>query len=278
VRRPGHVREPERVTGTVMLASAAAAVALFVAVWLASLVVADASIVDVFWGVGFIVVGWVCFAVGHGAHDRRLLLAVLVTVWGVRLATHIGARNRGKGEDRRYVEMRERDGSRFWLTSLYRVFGAQAVVLWVISLPLAAGGSLGGGRGLGVLDAIGGAVWLVGFGFEALGDLQLVRFKADPANRGRVMDRGLWRYTRHPNYFGDATMWWGLGLIALGAGGAAAWGLVGSAMDTLILTRVSGKPVLEKDIETRRPGYREYIERTSGFLPLPPRAGRPPHA
>ena len=128
-----------------MLASAAGALALFVAVWLASLVVADASIVDVFWGVGFIVVGWICFAVGHGAHDRRLLLAVLVSVWGGRLALHIGARNRGKGEDRRYVEMRERDGSRFWLTSLYRVFGVQAVVLWLISLPLQAGGSLGGG-------------------------------------------------------------------------------------------------------------------------------------
>ena len=261
-----------------MLASAAGALALFVTVWLASLLVADASIVDVFWGVGFIVVGWVCFAVGHGAHNRRLLLALLVTVWGARLALHIGARNLGKGEDRRYVEMRERDGSRFWLTSLYRVFAVQAVVLWVISLPLQAGGSLGGGRALGVLDAIGGGVWLLGFCFEALGDLQLVHFKADPSNRRRVMDRGLWRYTRHPNYFGDATMWWGLGLIALGAGGAGAWGLVGAAMDTLILTRVSGKPVLEKDIETRRPGYRDYIERTSGFLPLPPRGVHSPRA
>ena len=255
-----------------MLASAAGAVALFVAVWVASLLVRDASIVDVFWGLGFVVVAWVCFAVGHGDHDRRLLLAVLATVWGARLALHIGARNHGRGEDRRYVEMRERDGSRFWLTSLYRVFLVQAVVLWVISLPLQAGGSIGGGRGLGVLDALGGVLWLVGFAFEALGDLQLVRFKAEPANRGRVMDRGLWRYTRHPNYFGDAAAWWGLGLVALGAGGAAAWGLAGSAMDTLILTRVSGKPVLEKDIETRRPGYREYIERTSGFLPRPPRA------
>jgi steroid 5-alpha reductase family enzyme len=167
--------------------------------------------------------------------------------------------------------MRARDGERFWLTSLYRVFLVQAATMWVISLPLQAAGSLGAGRGLGAIDAIGAAVWLVGFGFEALGDLQLDRFKADPESRGRVMDRGLWRYTRHPNYFGDATLWWGLGLIGLGAGAGAAWGLVGSALDTLILTRVSGKPILERDIETRRPGYRDYIERTSGFVPRPPR-------
>ena len=112
--------------------------------------------------------------------------------------------------------MRERDGDRFWLTSLYRVFLVQAATMWVISLPLQAGGSLGGARGLGALDVIGAAVWLVGFGFEAIGDLQLDRFKADPASRGKVMDRGLWRYTRHPNYFGDATLWWGLGLIGAG--------------------------------------------------------------
>jgi steroid 5-alpha reductase family enzyme len=261
-------------TGAVMLASAAALAALFALVWAASVAIHDASIVDVVWGIGFVVVGWVCVAAGHGNHDRRLLAAGLVSAWGLRLATHIGRRNLGKGEDRRYAQMRERHGGRFWLTSLYRVYAPQAVVLWVVSLPLQAAGSLGGNRGLGALDAVGAAVWLLGFGFEAIGDLQLARFKEDAANRGRVMDRGLWRYTRHPNYFGDATLWWGLGILALGAGGAAAWGLAGSALDTVILTRVSGKPVLERDIETRRPGYREYVERTSGFVPLPPR--RPP--
>jgi len=257
-----------------MLASAAGAFALVIAVWLASLQLHDASIIDVFWGVGFIVIAWVCVAVGHGARDRRLLLAILATIWGVRLAVHIGRRNRGKGEDPRYVAMRERDGARFWLTSLYRVFLIQAATMWIISLPLQAAGALGGRRALGALDAIGAAVWLIGFGFESLGDHQLDRFKANPESRGKVMDRGLWRYTRHPNYFGDATLWWGFGLIGLGAGLAAVWGLIGSAVDTLILTRVSGKPVLERDIETRRPGYREYIERTSGFFPLPPRRSR----
>jgi steroid 5-alpha reductase family enzyme len=262
------------VTVTVMLASAAGALALVIAVWLASLRLHDASIIDAFWGVGFTVIAWVCVAVGHGARDRRLLLAILVTIWGTRLAVHIGQRNHGKGEDPRYVAMRQRDGDRFWLTSLYRVFLVQAATMWIISLPLQAAGSLGGRRGLGALDAVGAAVWLVGFGFESLGDLQLDRFRADPGSRGKVLDHGLWRYTRHPNYFGDATLWWGLGLIGLAAGLAAAWGLIGSAVDTLILTRVSGKPILERDIEARRPGYGEYIERTSGFFPLPPRRSR----
>ena len=258
-------------TGVVMLSSAAGALTLVVLIWLASLRLRDASIIDVFWGVGLVVIGWICVAVGHGDRDRRLPLAILVTIWGARLATHIGRRNLGKGEDRRYAVMRERDGRRFWLTSLYRVYLVQAVAMWVVSLPLQAGASIGSRRGLGALDALGAAIWLVGFAFEALGDLQLDRFKADAANRGQVMDRGLWRYSRHPNYFGDVTAWWGLGLIALGAGGSAAWGLAGSVLDTLLLTRVSGEPVLERDIEQRRPGYRAYIARTSGFIPLPPR-------
>jgi len=259
------------VTATVLLASAAGALALVLAVWVASLVLHDASIIDVFWGAGFVVIAWICAAVGDGSRDRRLLLASLATVWGVRLAVHIGRRNLGAGEDRRYAQMRERAGSRFWLVSLYRVYLVQAVAMWIVSLPLQAGGALGAGRGLGALDFVGAGVWLVGFAFESIGDLQLSRFRADPANRGRVMDHGLWRYTRHPNYFGDATVWWGLGLIGLGAGGSAAWGFAGSALDTLLLTRVSGKPILERDIEQRRPGYREYVERTSGFIPLPPR-------
>jgi steroid 5-alpha reductase family enzyme len=262
-------------TGNVMLASAAVVVGLVIAVWLTSLPLRDASIIDSFWGLGFVAVAWTCVAVGHGCEGRRLLLAALVSVWGLRLAIHITRRNHGKGEDPRYVAMRERDGNRFWLTSLYRVFLTQAVVLWIISLPLQAGGSLGGGRRLGVFDLIGAAFWLIGFAFEAIGDYQLDRFKADPGNRGKVMDRGLWRYTRHPNYFGDATLWWGYGIVALGAGWGAVWGLAGSALDTLILTRVSGKPVLEKDIEQRRPGYRDYIERTSGFFPLPPKRRTP---
>jgi steroid 5-alpha reductase family enzyme len=261
------------VTATVMIASGACALGLVTLVWLVSIPLRDVSIIDVAWGLGFVVIGWVCFALGHGNHDRRLLLAILVTLWGARLATHIGRRNARRGEDRRYAAMREREGERFRFTSFYRVFAVQAIAMWIISLPLQAGGSLGGSRGLGALDVIGIAVWAVGFGFESIGDLQLDRFKADPENHGKVMDRGLWRYTRHPNYFGDATMWWGLGLVGVGAGVSALWALLGPALDTFTLTRVSGKPMLEKDIEQRRPGYRQYIERTSGFVPLPPKRG-----
>jgi steroid 5-alpha reductase family enzyme len=256
-------------TASVMIASGACALGLVTLVWLASIPLRDVSIIDVAWGLGFVAIAWVCFAVGHGDHDRRLLLAIFVTVWGGRLAGHIGRRNAGRGEDRRYAAMREREGERFRFTSFYRVFAVQAVAMWIIALPLQAAASLGASRGLGALDVIGIAVWAVGFGFESIGDRQLERFKADPANRGKVMDRGLWRYSRHPNYFGDATMWWGLGLVGLGAGISALWGMLGPALDTFTLTRVSGKPMLEKDIEQRRPGYREYIERTSGFVPLP---------
>ena len=256
-----------------MLASGACALGLVTVVWLISIPLRDVSIIDVVWGLGFVVIGWVCFAVGHGNHDRRLLLAGLVSVWGLRLASHIGRRNLGKGEDRRYAAMREREGDRFRLTSFYRVFLVQAVAMWIVSLPLQAGGSIGGSRGIGAVDVVGIALWVIGFAFESIGDLQLDRFKADPSSRGKVMDRGLWRYTRHPNYFGDATLWWGLGVIGAGAGLAALWGLAGSALDTFTLTRVSGKPMLERDIEARRPGYRAYIERTSGFVPLPPKRG-----
>ncbi|HEY1775948.1 MAG TPA: DUF1295 domain-containing protein [Solirubrobacteraceae bacterium] len=257
-------------TATVMIASGACALGLVTVVWLLSIPLRDVSIIDVGWGLGFVVIGWVCFGLGHGDRDRRLLLAILVTAWGLRLASHIARRNAGRGEDRRYAAMRERE-EHFALTSFYRVFLVQAVAMWVVSLPLQAGGSLGGARGIGVVDVIGIVVWVVGFGFEAIGDLQLDRFKAEASNSGKVMDRGLWRYTRHPNYFGDATMWWGLGLIGAGAGLAALWALVGPALDTFTLTRVSGKPMLERDIAQRRPGYREYIERTSGFIPLPPK-------
>ena len=158
---------------------------------------------------------------------------------------------------------------RFALKSLWLVFWLQAVLAWVISLPLQAAGSLGGGRGYSALDAIGGAIWLVGFGFEAIGDLQLDRFKADPASRGQVMDRGLWRYTRHPNYFGDFTLWWGFYVIALAARGW--WSIVGPLVMTVLLLRVSGVTLLERDIGDRRPEYKEYVRRTHAFFPGLPR-------
>jgi len=257
-----------------LLATAVAVVAMMVGVWLLSLAVRDASIVDSFWGLGFVLATAVALALGPGLFERRLLLFGLVAVWGVRLSLHITRRNWGRGEDFRYQGFRARWGDRFWWVSLFTVFLLQALLLFVVSLPLQMAGAGATPASLGVLDGIGVALWLVGFAFEAVGDAQLARFKADPANRGKVMDRGLWRFTRHPNYFGDAVLWWGIGLIAL----PTPWGwaaLVGPALMTFLLVRVSGVAMLEKTIVERRPGYADYVRRTSSFVPLPPKERRP---
>ncbi|HEV7751391.1 MAG TPA: DUF1295 domain-containing protein [Baekduia sp.] len=250
-----------------MALSAGAVLALLLLTWLLSLRLRDVSIVDVAWGLGFVGVAWVAFATGDGDGGRRTLLAVLVTVWGLRLAGYIGARKlRHPGEDARYGAWRTRWGDRFWIVSLFDVFLLQAVLVWVVSLPVQGASAPDGG--LGVLDWLGVALWAVGLFFEGVGDAQMARFKADASHRGTVMDRGLWRYTRHPNYFGDFCVWWGVGLIALSSG--AWWSLVGPAVVTLLLTRVSGKDHLERSMSSR-PGYAEYVARTSGFVPLPPR-------
>lgn len=240
---------------------------LMATVWLLSLLLRDASIVDVAWGVGFVAVAAVTFAVLGRAAPRPILLLVLTGLWGLRLSVHLLIRNWGAGEDPRYASMRRRWGKAFPLVSLGTVFVVQGAGMWVVSLPVQAGQIPRGA--LNPLDAIGVVVWIVGFAFESIGDLQLRRFKADPAHRGRVMDRGLWRYTRHPNYFGDAVQWWALGLIALAAG--QAWTLVGPALMTLLLLRVSGVPLLERRMARTRPGYAEYARRTSAFVPMPPK-------
>jgi steroid 5-alpha reductase family enzyme len=253
--------------GATMTLSAGAVLALLLVAWLLSLRLRDVSIVDVAWGLGFVAVAWVAFATGDGDGGRRTLLAVLVTVWGLRLAAYIGARKlRHPGEDARYGAWRAKWGDRFWIVSLFDVFLLQAVLVWVVSLPVQGASAQEGG--LGALDALGVVLWTVGLFFEGVGDAQLARFKADASHRGTVMDRGLWRYTRHPNYFGDFCVWWGIGLIALSAG--AWWSLAGPAVVTLLLTRVSGKDHLERSMASR-PGYAAYVARTSGFVPRPPR-------
>jgi len=254
--------------GTVMLASGGLAAACMVALWVASVRLADASIVDVFWGPGFAAIAWISVAMA-GPAPRGLLLALLATAWGTRLGLHIAARRRGQGEDRRYRAMREARGRRFAAESLLSVFLLQAGLLWVVSLPLQAGASLGRARPLGPVELAGSALFLVGLAFEAIGDAQLSRFLRDPGNGGRVMQRGLWRYTRHPNYFGDFLVWWGLGCISLGTG--AAWPLVGPAVMSVLLLRVSGVTLLERTIGQRRPEYASYARRTSAFFPWPPR-------
>ena len=245
---------------------AAALASLMLATWLLSLRLRDVSIVDVAWGLGFVLAGWIAFAAGDGDGPRPLLAALLVTAWGLRLGGYIALRKRRHpGEDPRYAKWRERRQT-FWIYSLVVVFALQGALQWLVSLPLMGAGTSEGA--LGALDVAGIALWAVGLGFEAVGDAQLARFKADESNRGSVMDRGLWRYTRPPNYFGDACVWWGLYALAL-AGGAW-WALPGPLVMTLLLTRISGKDHLEKSM-SERPGYAAYVERTSGFVPLPPR-------
>ena len=243
---------------------------LMTLLWLVSLLLKNSSIVDIFWGTGFVITAWVVFFLTpDGFPLRKLLIAGLTTVWGLRLSLYILWRNAGKGEDFRYRKWREEAGPAWWWRSFFKVFLLQGVLMWIISIPLLAAQFFPGPERLTVLDFLGIAVWLVGFFFEAAGDFQLARFKADPANKGRVMDRGVWRYTRHPNYFGDAAQWWGFYLLALAAGGW--WTIFAPVLMTLLLLRVSGVALLEKTLETR-PGYKEYVARTSPFIPWLPRA------
>jgi steroid 5-alpha reductase family enzyme len=253
-----------------VLAYAAAAVAvLMLVLWAISLRLKDVSIVDPIWGPAFVLVALVAALAGDGNSGRRVLLLVMTAAWGLRLGIHLLRRKLGDPEeDRRYARMRERKGDRFNLWSLYAVFAVQGLLVLIVSLPLQV--SAGTHAALSVAVLPGVLVFLIGLGFEAIGDAQLTRFKAGPASKGQVMDRGLWRYTRHPNYFGDFCVWWGLWLVAL-PGHGTWWTAVGPAVMSVLLIRVSGKGLLEKDIAKRRPQYAEYIATTSGFIPRPPK-------
>lgn len=256
--------------GESMIVAAVTIAALMVATWLLSVLRRDASIVDIVWGAGFVVTSWVLVASLEADRPRQFLLAALTSVWGLRLAGYLARRNLGKGEDFRYQAMRRRWGARFPLISLVTVFGLQGVIMWIVSLPLQYG-SADADPGLGPVAVMGIMVWIVGFVFESVGDAQLARFKADPANAGKVMDRGLWSLTRHPNYFGDSMVWWGIGIVAAETGSGVI-GLAGPLVMMFFLMRVSGVPMLERSLMKRREGYAEYAARTSAFFPRPPRA------
>ena len=258
--------------GDVMLWSGAAIAVLMLGTWLVSLALKNASIVDIVWGLGFVLVAWVSHFVGDGLDARKWLLTVMVSVWGLRLAGYLAWRNSGHGEDFRYRAMRKRHGARFPLVSLYTVFLFQGLMMFVVSLPAQLGQD-DASPDVGVIAYVGLALWLVGLFFETVGDAQLARFKADPSNAGKVMNRGLWRYTRHPNYFGDACVWWGVAIVAAETG-SGAWGLIGAVLMNVLLRRVSGVVLLEKSLTKRREGYDEYISTTSPFIPMPPRRRR----
>ena len=254
--------------GLMLPLAAVVTAALFVLTWAEGTRRGDISIVDPVWGPAFVVVALTGAVAGHGDVGRRWLLLALTAAWGLRLGVHLARRKIGDPEeDRRYAKMRT-EHEHFASWSLLYVFGTQALFVLVVSLPLQVGANHH--AALGLLALPGVVLFAVGLAFEAIGDLQLQRFKADPESRGQVMDRGLWRYTRHPNYFGDACVWFGLWLVVLPAAGTW-WTVLGPVIMTVLLTGVSGKSLLEKDIGGRRPGYDDYVRRTSGFVPLPPR-------
>jgi steroid 5-alpha reductase family enzyme len=237
-------------------------------IWVLSLARRNVAIVDSLWSLMFVLAAYT-YALDAGAVGQRAVLALsLVTAWALRLSIYITCRNWGHGEDRRYQAIRARNEPYFGLKSLYLIFVLQAVLAWIISLPLL-GAILNPGP-IGVVDLLGAALWGVGFTFEAGGDWQLARFKSKSANQGEVLDRGFWRYTRHPNYFGDFCVWWGFYLMAVSAG--AWWSIVAPALMSVLLLRVSGVTLLERDIGARRPKYAEYIRRTNAFFPGKPKA------
>ena len=240
--------------------------------WIASLAMRNVTLVDSLWGLGFVVIAWITIGLSSGNGFRPYLIAILVTLWGLRLSAHLTLRNWGKGEDPRYGAWRAESGNRFWLVSLFKVFLLQAVVLWLISISFQYGQLSQGPESLSWFEGIGVMLWLVGFLFEAVGDWQLANFKRDPTNKGKIMDQGLWAYSRHPNYFGDSLVWWGLYVITLATPGG--WATIFSpVLITLVLVKMTGVALTEKYIQSRRPGYQRYMQRTSTFLPWFPKRG-----
>jgi len=251
-----------------LLTAAVVIAIVMVATWLLSVAIRNASIVDIVWGSGFVVVAIATHVRDTTTGALDWLVTVLVAAWGVRLSVHLGLRNHGGGEDFRYRAMRKRWGPRFWLISLLTVFVLQGVMMWVVSLPVQLVRA-GTSPGIGVFAVIGAFVAVCGLAIETTADLQLRAFRADPSNAGKVMDRGLWAWTRHPNYFGDVVFWWGV-VVAVLSVGVAWWGIIGGTLMNFLLVRVSGVAMLERSLSKRKEGWDDYVRRTPAFLPRPP--------
>ncbi len=234
--------------------------------WLVSIVLKDASIIDIFWGLGFVILAWTYKYILSANSDRSLIICVLVSIWGIRLALYLANRNLGKGEDYRYQEWRKEYGTSFWWVSYLRVFLLQGLLLWIIGATLLVAQT---SNVWTVVDYLGIILWTIGLAFEAVGDYQLAQFKKNTDNKGKVLDSGLWRYTRHPNYFGDAVLWWGIFCFAASAG--AWWTVFSPILMTFLLMKVSGVALLEKTLIQTKPQYKDYIGRTSAFFPTIPK-------
>jgi steroid 5-alpha reductase family enzyme len=255
---------------TIYLWALLPAIGMMSLLWLVSIIKKNVSIVDIFWGPGFILLTGYYFLVTQGVGVRKLLLLILVCIWGLRLSLYILWRNWGKGEDFRYRRFRRKYGpERYWWVSLFQTFLLQGALLWLISAPLLGAQYYTGHSKIGIWDGLGILVWLFGFIFEAGGDIQLARFKKDPRNRGKVLDTGFWKYTRHPNYFGDSCVWWAYGILSIAGGSIIP--IYGSIAMTLLIIGVSGVVLLEKSLKQTKPGYREYAAKTSAFFPWFPR-------
>jgi len=256
---------------TVMAASFVVAIAAVLLLWLISIPLRDVSIIDMFFAVILAGITAVCIMLGSGASQRKWLIAVLVGAWGLRITVHLVRRNWGHGEDPRYTKLRSwvPDDRSFNGLALRKVFLLQGVVLWFVSLPIQFTAGQPDPSPLGPMAWAGAAVWLLGFSFEWIADEQLRRFRADPAKRGQVLDTGLWRYSRHPNYFGELCVWWGIFLVAVEV--PLGWmTVIGPVVYSYLVINVTGQRTLDKKLAREKPGYREYMEKTSGLMPWPP--------
>jgi steroid 5-alpha reductase family enzyme len=243
---------------------------LMTLLWLISIRIKNVSIVDLFWGFGFVLTCIVYFLNTDGFEIRKIVLMIMVAIWGLRLSVYLAWRNLGKGEDFRYQKFRKDYGEdRYWWISFFQTFLLQGILMWLISAPLLGAQFNPASNSLGVFDVIGIIIWIIGLIFEAGGDFQLTRFKTDPTNKGKVLNKGLWHYTRHPNYFGDAAVWSGYGFICLAAGSYLP--LLGSVLMIALIIKVSGVALLEKTLKKNKPEYQEYIDKTSSFVPWFPK-------
>lgn len=244
--------------------------ALVTLLWIWSVFIINVSIVDIFWGFGYVVVNTFYVFMSGELNTRKLLILSLVSIWGLRLTIHLALRNIGKGEDFRYQEFRRYFGpKRYWWFSFFQVFLLQGILIMIVSLPLLGINTSESNGSLNVLDYIGILVWGIGFTFEAGGDFQLAKFKRNPENKGKVLQTGFWKYTRHPNYFGDAAVWWAYGIFSLAAG--SYWCVTGSVIMTFLIIKVSGVSLLERTLKETKPKYKDYIHKTNSFLPWFPK-------